>query len=268
MKTLGIYTKDFSLYHDLLKVLKRRKIPYVSLSSIEHVPSRIGVILTSHSELHDIKSQNVIAADVYDTIDHAVDLAQQMIIGKELYSRVYIGIDPGDHPGMAVVGDNILLQKMIVETPEKVASVVKRFLREFPANETFIRIGHGSVITRNRIINSLIPLGVPIEIVNETKTTSSQHVIRPERDSEAAAAIAMLPGGKVQSRLPLEPTKGDIRNVQEKSRQLAEGRLTISEKTALRVLKGEISLKEAIELEESRKNSRPEGKNMRKNQNP
>ena len=253
MKTLGVYTKDFSLYHDLLKVLKKRKIPYVSLSSIEYVPSRIGVILTSHSELHDIKSQNLIAADVYDTIDHAVDLAQQMLIGKELYSRIYIGIDPGDHPGIAVVGDDILLQKMIVETPEKVASVVKRFLREFPATETFIRIGHGSIITRNRIINSLIPLGVPIEIVDETKTTSSQQVIRPERDSEAAAAIAMLSGGKVQSRLPLEPTRGDVRNVQERSRQLADGRLTISEKTALRVLKGELSLKEAIELEELRK---------------
>lgn len=253
MKTLGVYTKDFSLYHDLLNALKRRKLHYVSLSSIEHVPSRIGVILTSHSELHDMGSQNVIAADVYDTIDHAIDLAQQMLIGKELYLRVYIGIDPGDHTGMAVVGDDILLQKMVVETPEKVAGVVKRFLREFPATETFIRVGHGSIITRNRIINSLIPLGVPIEIVDETRTTSSQQVIRPERDSEAAAAIAMLSGGKVQSKLPLEPTKGDIKNVQEKSRQLAEGRLTISEKTALRVLKGELSLKEAIELEESRK---------------
>jgi len=253
MKTLGIYTKDFSLYHDLLKALKRRKVPYVSLPSIDHVPSRIGVILTSHSELHDIKSQNVIAADVYDTIDHAIDLAQQMLIGKELYSKVYIGIDPGDHPGMAVVGDDILLQKMLVETPEKIAAVVKRFLREFPATETFIRIGHGSIITRNRIINSLIPLGVPIEIVDETKTTSSQQASRSERDTEAAAAIALLSGGKVQSRLPLEPTKGDIRNVQERSRQLADGRLTISEKTALQVLKGELSLKEAIELEKSRK---------------
>ncbi|ENO12131.1 hypothetical protein MBGDC06_00217 [Thermoplasmatales archaeon SCGC AB-539-C06] len=96
MKTLGVYTKDFSLYHDLLKVLRIRKIPYFSLSSIDHIPRRIGVILTSHSELHDIKSQKTIAVDVYDTIDHAVDLALQMLIGKELYSKVLIGVDPGD----------------------------------------------------------------------------------------------------------------------------------------------------------------------------
>ena len=253
MKTLGVYTRDFSLYHDLLNVLRRRKIPYVSLSSIDHIPSMVGVVLTSNSELHDVKSQKVIAADAYDTIDHAVDLALQMLIGKELYSKVYIGVDPGDKPGVAVVGDDILLQKTQLETPEEVVDAVKRILREYPAVETLVRIGHGSVITRNRIINSLISLRVSIEIVDETKTTSSQQKGRHERDSEAAASIAMLPGGRVQRRLPLEPTKGDIRNVQERSRQLSEGRFSISEKTALRVLRGEMSLKEAVEMEKKRK---------------
>jgi hypothetical protein len=253
MKTIGVYTKDFSLYHDLLNVLKKRKIPYVSLSSIEHIPSKIGVILTSNNELHDIKTQKVIAADAYDTIDHAVDLALQMLIGKELYSKIYIGIDPGEKPGIAVVGDDILLQKIQLETPEEVVNTIKRILREYPAIEVLVRIGHGSIITRNRIINSLISLRVSIEIVDETKTTSSQQKSRHERDSEAAASIATLPGGRVQRRLPLEPTKGDIRNVQERSRQLTEGRFSISEKKALQVLKGEISLKEAVEMEKNRK---------------
>jgi len=249
MKTLGIYTKDFSLYHDLLKVLRIRKIPYVSLSSIDNIPRRIGVILTSHSELHDIKSQKTIAADVYDTINHAIDLALQMLVGKELYSKVFIGVDPGEQPGVAVVGDDILLRKTNVESPEKVADIVQRFIKEYPSNEIIIRIGHGSVITRNRIINSLIPLEVPIEIVDEANTTSSKQKNRSEKDSEAAASIALLSGGKVQRHLPLKPTKGDIRNIQERSRKLANGRFSISEKTALEVLKGNINLKMAVEIE-------------------
>jgi len=253
MKTIGIYTKNFSLYHDLLKVLKRRKIPYVSLLSINNIPHRIGVVLTSHNELHDLKSQKGLAADVYDSIDHAVDIALQFLIGKELYSKVYIGIDPGEKPGIAVVGDDILLQKTYVKSPEEVVEIVKRFLREYPAIECLIRVGHGSTIARNRIINTLIPLELPIEIVDESKTTSSQQTKRSDRDSEAAASIALLKGGKVQKRQPLKPTRGDIRRVQEKSRHISEGIISISEKTALDVLKGNISLKEAIEKEKSNK---------------
>jgi len=253
MKTLGVFTKDFSLYHDLLKVLKKRNMAYVSLDSLDSIPSKIGVILTSHKELHEIKSSKVIAADAYDTIDHAVDLALQMMIGKDIYSKVFIGIDPGDNPGVAIVGDDILLQKINVKKPEEVVSIVKRYCREYPAVETIIRIGHGSIITRNRIINSLISLGIPIEIVNETKTTSSQQTKRPERDEQAAAAIALLRGGKISRQLPLLPTKGEIRNIQERSRKLAEGEFSISEKTALKVLKGELSLTEAVEFEKNQK---------------
>jgi hypothetical protein len=252
MKTLGVYTKDFALYYDLLKVLRRRKITYVSLKSIQHIPSKIGVILTSNNELHDVKSQKVIAADAYDSLDHAVDLALQMLIGKDLYSQVYIGIDPGDKPGVAIVGDDVLLQKTFVENPAEVVKIVKRFLKEYPAMHTLIRIGHGSITTRNRIINSLILLNIPIEIVNETQTTASQQTTRAERDSEAAASIALLHGGKVQRRLPLEPTKGEIRNIQEKSRKMTNGRFSISEKTARDVLNGLINLKEAIDLEKTR----------------
>jgi hypothetical protein len=253
MKTLGVFTKDFSLYHDLIKVLKKRNLAYVSLDSLDCVPSKIGVIITSHRELHDMKTSKVIAADAYDTVDHAVDLALQMLIGKDVYSKVFIGIDPGDKPGIAVVGDDILLQKINVDTPEEVVIIVKRFFKEYPAIETIIRIGHGSIIPRNRIINSLISLGIPIEIVDETKTTSSQQTKRLERDGEAAAAIALLRGGKVNRQLPLEPTKGEVKNIQERSRKLAEGEFSISEKTALKVLKGELSLKEAVELEKIQK---------------
>ena len=249
MKTIGVYTKDFSLYHDIIKGLKKRNVAYVSLTSSEDLPRRIGVILTSQKELHRIALSKKVAADAYDTIDYAIDLAVQKLTGKELYSKIYIGIDPGERPGIAIVCDDILLQKIQVDSPEKVVAEVKRFLKVYQSKETYIRIGHGSVINRNRIINSLIPLEKPIEIVDETRTTPAQQKRRCVRDSEAAAAIALLSGGRVQSTLPIQTSRGAIKNIQRWSRQLSEGRFTISEKTALRVLTGELSLLEAIEQE-------------------
>jgi len=253
MKSIGVFTKNFSLYYDILRILRKRKIAYVSLTSLSNIPSKIGVIITSNNELHDVKSQKVIAADAYENIDHAIDLAVQMLIGKDLYNKLYIGIDPGDRPGIAVIGDDLLLCKTKVESPNKVQKKIQRFLKEYPSNQVIIRIGHGSIISRNRIINSLIPLKIPIEIVDETKTTPSSQVKRVLRDSEAAAVIALLHGGKVQKKLPLQPTKGEIRNIQEKSRKKSNGRITISEKKAKEVLEGKTSLEEAIEKEKTHK---------------
>jgi hypothetical protein len=249
MKTLGVYTKDFSLYHDIVKGLKKRKVAYVSLSILDNIPRRIGVILTSQKELREIPLSKKIAVDAQDTIDYAIDLALQKLIGKELYSKVFIGIDPGERPGIAIVGDDILLQKIQVDGPENVVSDIRRLLNVYPSKETCIRIGHGSMITRNRIINSLISLKIPIEIVDETRTTPSQQKRRCVRDGEAAAAIALISGGRVQATLPIETSRGAIKNVQKRSRQLSEGRFTISKNTALQVLKGEISLLEAVEKE-------------------
>jgi hypothetical protein len=251
MKTLGVYTKDFSLYHDIILALKKRNVAYVSLTSVDNIPRRIGVIFTAQAELEEIPLSKKVAADAYDSIDYAIDLAVQKLTGKELYSKIFIGIDPGEHPGIAIVCDDILLQKIQVDGPEYVAAEIKRFLKNYPSKETIIRIGHGSVINRNRIINSLIPLGVPIEIVDETRTTPTQQKRRCVRDTEAAAAIALLSGGRVQTTLPIETSRGAIKNVQKRSRQLSDGRLTISEKTALRVLTGELSLLEAIEQEKN-----------------
>jgi hypothetical protein len=253
MKTLGIYTKDFSIYHDILKALRRRKLAYVSLSSSNNIPKRIGVILTSKKDGKYLKSQKIITVDEYDSIDYAIDKAMQKLTGKEVYSKIFIGIDPGERPGIAIVGDNILLQKIQIDSPEDVVTSIMHFLKIYLSKEVYIRIGHGSIINRNRIINSLIPLKIPIEIVDETSTTPSQQKGRFNRNKEAAAAIALLSGGKVQTHLPLEPSRGSIKNVQEQSRKLTEGKYTISEETAQRVLKGQLNLAEAIKKEKPKK---------------
>jgi len=251
MKTIGIFTKNFRLYHDLVSILKTKHIAYVSLNSLDHIPNRIGVILTSHHEIHDIKRKNVIAADAYSTIEESVDKAVHLLIGKALYHQVFIGIDPGEKPGIAIVGDNLLIHTKQVSAPDQVKKTIKAIITQYPSHEYLIRIGHGSSIIRNRIINSLIPLNIPIEIVDESKTSSSQQTQRVGRDVKAAASIALLSGGKVQRKLPLEPTRGELRKIQEESRKLTNGTHSISLDTARMVLQGEISLTQAIKKDKT-----------------
>jgi len=46
-RVLGLLTEDFRLYHDLVAALKRRGVPFVSLSFSRRAPGIVGAILTS-----------------------------------------------------------------------------------------------------------------------------------------------------------------------------------------------------------------------------
>lgn len=247
MKKIGIYTKNFSLYHDLIEILRKRKIPYISLSSKKNIPNKIGVIITSNEELHEINYKKIISADFYEHLDQVIDIAIQMLIGKDLYSKLIIGIDPGEKPGVALIADDILLKKTNINSPEAILKHIKRYLSEYPSLNTLIRIGNGSIIFRNRIINILIDLNIPIEIVNEKKTTIEQNKGRYDKDSEAAAIIALIKGVKVNKKQSIKITRGDIKRIQEESRKYTKGKFSISEKKAISVLKGKINLEDAID---------------------
>lgn len=253
MKKIGVYTNNFSLYHDLLAILKDRKIPYVSLQSNKNISNKISVIITSKKELHSIKFKKIIAADNYNNLNQVVDVAIQMTIGKDQYFKVIFGIDPGEKPGIAIVADDILLKKTNENTPENIIKSIKRYLKEYHSINTLIRIGDGSLIYRNRIINELLKLDIPIELVNEKKTTINQKKGRHNKDSEAAAKIALIEGKKVQKKQSIRITRGDIKRIQEESRRVTEGKFSISEKTAISVLKGKISLIDAVESEQFNK---------------
>jgi len=247
MKTLGVYTQDFSLYHDVIKELRKRKLHYIALDKPTNMPYSIKVVLTTQREKTLIKRKKTIVLDQEKSISQAVDKALNLLNGKDVYTHLSIGIDPGEHPGIAVIGDGILLHSKHLNTPKDILKELTALLKLYQAEESVIRIGHGSPLIRNRIINALIALHIPIEIVDETRSNPPEHFNRHTRDEAAAAKIALIRGGKVTSSQPLSPTRGAIRNIQRKSRTLSQGSISIDTETAKRVLKGELSLHEAVE---------------------
>jgi hypothetical protein len=94
--------------------------------------------------------------------------------------------------------------------------------------------------------------GYRVEMVDETSTTpyvgSNIHT-STVRDIIAAINIARLKGEPVgRSKIEVEPSKGEIRVIQESSRSVSEGRATIPKYLARQVARGEITLDEAIAL--------------------
>lgn len=240
MKIMGILTSDFRVYYNLIEAMKKRDLPFASLSFEEQIPLNIGVIITTKEEEKKIDFQKIVIAE--NDIELTIDVAKRTLKGKDKCKKLIVGIDPGKRPGLAVIGDGDILSTAQVSSPEKVAEIVDRALKSYPSEEIIVRIGHGDTTHRNRIINSLSKFKLRIEISDETRTTK----ISDSPDIDAAIDIALKQGQEAKRRYKVKPTQGELRDIQRRSRIESHGRVTISKDMAKKVAIGKFTLEEAI----------------------
>jgi hypothetical protein len=174
---------------------------------------------------------------------------------KKSYDAISIGIDPGKSIGIAAIGGRRVIYEAVLSNPEDVAGAVKMVEERFVPGRIEIKIGSAGGAYRDRIISSLQKnLDHKIEIVDEELTTKPKvesRRIGVHKDILAARKIATKKGKRLKQRIEVSSTQGEIRNIQRESRRKS-GQLTISKKLAEAVVKGEISLDEAIAKQEKR----------------
>jgi hypothetical protein len=242
MKLIGLLTEDPRAYFELLEVLREQELRFVTMEFGEPLPANVGVVLTTELERRKVDFDRV----VFDhDPDKAVERAKKFLASNSSVEQLLIGIDPGTRPGVAAIGDGVVLGKFSVQSPERVLDAVAGFMNDYPGADTVVRIGNGDRTNRNRIFNRLWDEGLSVEIVDERNTTRRSHT----PDEDAAVEIAMTPGYRPRKRQDTEPAPGEIRNIQRISRLESRGRITVSKQLARRVAMGEITLRDAIAMQ-------------------
>jgi hypothetical protein len=170
-------------------------------------------------------------------VEHAFEVGEP---GGDLI----VGIDSGPRPGYAVFAGSACIGEGILETPEAVGTFSSQLGHRFRSRRVLFRVGMGDPPSRNRIVNELLSRRRTVELVDEQGTTPRGH--RRPRDAVAARSIARGVGRPIREPLPTTPTPGDIANTQRLSRLGSGGLVTISRSSAHRVLRGEISMAEAV----------------------
>lgn len=238
---------DARLLYEMLEALRADGIP-LELVDPDHPARDIGILLTTEDDCPDITPSKTILCTL-DTIHKCVKEAKAFMKFKGRIRSLVIGIDPGSSPGIAVLADQLLIDSAAVESPEDVAMLVRDFMKVYPSDQVIIRIGNGDRTIRNRIFNSIWDTGVPIEIVDEsnTSTTSGQ------KDIDAAIEIALTSGYRPVKKQPVDPSEGEIADIQRKSRIGSNGEITISRSLAASVGKGEMSMDQAIQKQKGSK---------------
>ena len=238
------------MYHSIIEEARSRRLNPIVLTPSQPIPANVGVIITTEGESESIdfsRDRMVIADKPQATLDKAVSL----LFGED-FEQVIIGIDPGKYPGMAVLGNNKTISVHHVSVGE-VCPLIKRIMREHKDKKLMVRIGHGARLIRSQLINRILDLGLAVEMVDETGTTP--HLGKGVHgqvisDIIAAINIARIPGKNVGKQF-IEPSQGEVRVIQEHSREYSNGRSTIPRMLARAVAKGELTLDEAVEMHKS-----------------
>jgi hypothetical protein len=243
-RSVALITRNPALYSELAGFLRERRLSSVSLLPGQRIPDRVAVVLTSSEESAAISHPNVLI--VGEEADHrALAAAVEHALGSErAQDDLIVGIDPGPRPGYAIFSGNQCLGEGVLEAPEAAGTFAAQLRHRFPARRVVFRVGSGDPPRRNRLVNELLARHRWVEIVDEQGTTPRGH--RRPRDPVAARSIARGLGRSVRDRLPSAVTPGEIANLQRLSREGSGGRVTISRNSAHAVLRGEITLADAV----------------------
>ncbi|MFQ6081400.1 MAG: hypothetical protein ACE5OW_07010 [Candidatus Bathyarchaeia archaeon] len=171
---IALVTVSGKAYYRLVKELKGRNLPFLSLTPRDHIPLDIKVVITTQEERHLIKHPNILVfkdeGDAAVIVDEAIRAAQ----GKLNYDRVVIGVDPGKTFGIAVLADGNILETHACSDLEETKSTILKALDKTPATMTTIKIGNGAPLYAKELLYLLdeaIPKGVVIETVSEAGTS-------------------------------------------------------------------------------------------------
>lgn len=249
MKVLGVMTENFRVYYDLIRALRERHIPFICLSLSDKIPQKVGVILTTREESKKIRFSKKVL--IGKDISRGIQSALKILTGRETFRQLIIGIDPGEKPGIAIVGDYNILDTQIAPSPESTLKIVKKALSIYSCAQAVIKIGHGDATHRNRTINALSPLKIGIYIVDEKGTTKRSAA----PDIDAALDIIFGKGYLARTKYDVKIPHGEIKELQRRSRIISNGEFTISRDLAKSVAKGKLTMAEAIRKQKTKHRS-------------
>lgn len=221
------------------------------LSFSDPIPHDVGSVITSAGESGKIHFDPEKIVTFSGDAGSTVNAALQMLNGKNGKGRIIIGIDPGKIPGVAVLEDDMVIAIYHIPSRE-VLGVVRQILENYPSENSIVRIGHGARLVSARLSNSLLDLGVRVELVDETGTTPAMG--RGVHGSEISDIIAAINIARLKGIPPgmkdLEPSIGEIKRIQEMSRNLSHGKASIPRDLARKVAKDQLTIEEAIRIHE------------------
>ena len=145
-----------------------------------------------------------------------------------------------DQTSVAWIADGIVIGTSQLEDIDSISDHIFGLAKALEHDNLIVKVGNGARLIRDRILNQLILHGVETLIVSEYNTSSGSRI---NAHTKATTRIAMMGGKRVWEIREIEPSEGEIKEIQNESRIFSNGAITISAELARTVACGDLSLR-------------------------
>ena len=225
---VGLYINDFALLNKMTDKIKDKNIKLKHIKTLPISDDSIQVLISKkrikECEIPQIQPDNL------DILELKIKCA---IFGC---SDLVIGIDPGGITGLSVIGANQILFMDTYKDEKNMSIIIDSINLEIGIKA--VKIGTGSPPERTRILKALKKYSSIVQLVDEENSGSGSH-------TKAATRIA-LRKGELSIKQNYRPKKGEIAWIQQESRRISKGLVTIDKELAYEILIGEVSMNQAI----------------------
>ncbi len=211
---IAVVTISGKAYYLVVSELKKKKVPFFSLTPNERIPIEVKVVITTEEERPLIKHEKVLTLKDGMEPEALINQVMQVAQGKECYEEIVVGIDPGEAFGLAVLADGKVVETgncfSIEEILDKIKSILKNFKSDLTSSIS-VKIGDGVPECKDKLLQALdntLPSNVSLEIVGEAGTNrhmSGTKHRRGLRDIVSAVKIAGRTGYTFTRRKSDEP---------------------------------------------------------------
>lgn len=174
---IAVATVSGKAYYLIVNELRKRNIPFLSLTPNEPIPVEIKVVITTEKEKPLIKHEKVLVYKDGANPEATVSDALQIIQGKENFQKLVIGVDPGEVLGLAVLADGKVIETQncfsVGETIEKIKNILSN-LENAPITSVSVKVGDGVPAYKEELLIALdnaLPQNITLESVSEAGTS-------------------------------------------------------------------------------------------------
>jgi transcriptional accessory protein Tex/SPT6 len=171
---VAIATVHGKAYFLLVNALRENNIQFVSLVPDEAVPPHVKLVVTTEQEKALVNHERVLVFHGEEELDRLISEVKRLLLGKEAYERIIIGLDPGEATGLAVVADGKVIEEGNCYSTQEVISTITKVIKDtnVPQTAVSVKIGNGVPVYRELLedLDRALPQQVTLEVVGEAGT--------------------------------------------------------------------------------------------------